>query len=830
MNAARLRLRADLRGQWASWALIALLIGLAGGAALTAAAGARRTDTAYPRFLAASTASDVVVSPQNTGVPSYYAALARLPDVRTLGTVAGLNAFPVQALPLRANDPAGAVVISGSLDGLVGVALDRPNLVAGRLFRPDQAEAVVDEDSARILHLRVGSQLDLAAFTNNQGPRDLSQARRLSVRVVGIITGRTKVVVLTRLDGAAQVFVTPKVVADLGPDYFGYDAAYVRLQPGASPEAFGQQARALAAQYPETAQPGFGAGSNGSSVFVLKEADEVARIEQTIRPQALALGLFALVAGVAAWFIIGQVVSRQLFLASLDHPTLRALGMSRGQLVTIGLAKVGLAALAGGLLAVVGAVAASPLTPIGPARLAEPHPGVELNLAVLGLGFVVIVLAHLARAAWPAWHLAAGPESLPGQAGASGTDRPSALGRAAERVGLPASATVGLHMALEPGRGRTAVPVRTTLLGTALSIATVAAALTFGANLVRLVHTPRLYGQTWDLAVDGQFVHVPSSLMTQLLRSQPGAAAWSFGNYGDITIGGQEVSAIGIAGGSGPPVFPALLEGRAPAGPDEVVLGTQVLHRTHRRVGQDVSVTVNGQPVSMRIVGRAVFPAFGRGVFTTTDLGEGAAVFASVLAQPDASAPADAYNFVLARFAPGPARAAQMTTFLDNLAQSSFHCTQDNGNCQVFSTQPPTAVLNYVAIERTPVQLAVLLALLAAITLTQLMVTSVRRRSRDLAVLKTLGFLRRQISASVAWQASVLAAFAALAGLPLGAAAGRWAWRLFASQVGVAPSLALPWPTLMLVGTAAIVVANLVSFLPGRRAGRVRPSEALRAE
>jgi hypothetical protein len=30
----------------------------------------------------------------------------------------------------------------------------------------------------------------------------------------------------------------------------------------------------------------------------------------------------------------------------------------------------------------------------------------------------------------------------------------------------------------------------------------VAAAFTFGANLLHLVHTPRLYGQTWDAAVD----------------------------------------------------------------------------------------------------------------------------------------------------------------------------------------------------------------------------------------------------------------------------------------------------------------------------------------
>ena len=54
-------------------------------------------------------------------------------------------------------------------------------------------------------------------------------------------------------------------------------------------------------------------------------------------------------------------------------------------------------------------------------------------------------------------------------------------------------------MALEPGRGRTAVPVRTTIVTAALAIATVTAALVFAASLDHLVTTPRLYGWNWDV-------------------------------------------------------------------------------------------------------------------------------------------------------------------------------------------------------------------------------------------------------------------------------------------------------------------------------------------
>ena len=59
-----LRLAAhELRARWLGWAVLALIVGLAGGVVLTAAAGARRTDSAYPRFLTAYRASDVLVGP-----------------------------------------------------------------------------------------------------------------------------------------------------------------------------------------------------------------------------------------------------------------------------------------------------------------------------------------------------------------------------------------------------------------------------------------------------------------------------------------------------------------------------------------------------------------------------------------------------------------------------------------------------------------------------------------------------------------------------------------------------------------------------------------------
>jgi hypothetical protein len=66
MTAVWYRFRAELRMRWRGWLALALIAGIAGGAVLALTAGARRSDTAYRRFLRAQDAYDVFVS-LNTG-------------------------------------------------------------------------------------------------------------------------------------------------------------------------------------------------------------------------------------------------------------------------------------------------------------------------------------------------------------------------------------------------------------------------------------------------------------------------------------------------------------------------------------------------------------------------------------------------------------------------------------------------------------------------------------------------------------------------------------------------------------------------------------------
>ena len=142
----------------------------------------------------------------------------------------------------------------------------------------------------------------------------------------------------------------------------------------------------------------------------------------------------------------------------------------------------------------------------------------------------------------------------------------------------------------------------------------------------------------------------------------------------------------------------------------------------------------------------------------------------------------------------------------------------------------PGDITDYAAVRDTPLLLAAVLALLAVGTLAHVLLTSVRRRRRDLAVLKTLGLVRSQVLRVVAWEATALAAAALLAGLPLGILAGRWAWALFAGSAGVSTLADVPVPLVLLAVPATLALASLIAAVPGWDAARVRPASLLRTE
>ena len=253
--------------------------------------------------------------------------------------------------------------------------------------------------------------------------------------------------------------------------------------------------------------------------------------------------------------------------------------------------------MAGGVIAVGIAIAASPLMPIGAASLAEPQPGIDLDPLVLGVGFAAVVLLPLIVLTAPGILLAgqargaAGAVGPPAARSGAPTARPSWLAGALTRAGT-VTGGIGARMAFEPGHGRTAVPVRSALAGTAIAVAAVVAAVVFGTSLVGLVSSPRQYGQNWDQQLNLGFAAVPSSYAAQFAAATPDVTGYALGDIGQLNIGGTRVAAVGVDSVHGDGYL-TMLTGLLLANADEIALGAQTIRALGVRIGQTVRATVD---------------------------------------------------------------------------------------------------------------------------------------------------------------------------------------------------------------------------------------------
>ena len=825
-------LRADLRQRWRPMLAMMLLIGLVGGVVLTAAAGAERTDTAYPRMLRWAKASQVFIVPGEQGLATggsgrtgFYAAVRRLPQVAAMSSTVLLG----MAVLMRHGPPDPNANTAASLDGAAGRTVDRVRVLAGRQYDPaDPGSVMIDQRMADLAHLRPGGTLHvlgIRGFTSNTP--DFGHAVPLALRVSGIVRFDDQIVPSSAGSSQPRALFTPafvRVYVHRYPWLATSDYAQIRLRPGASMASFTRAARSLAGRY---------RSATGGTVAISSSDHAAAITQRAMRPDAVALAAFAALAGIVALVILAQLLSRQVILGATEFPVLRALGASHGALAAVSLAQVAAVTAGGGLLGTGIAIAASPLMPIGPARLAEPSPGVEINLAVLGAGLAVTALAPLLLVlptAWRAAGVAGGPLSVAEPAG------PQRVSRLALALGKAGSVTGGLgaRMALEPGHGRTAVPVRGAMAGTIVAVVAVVAAAVFGTSLLGLVSIPHRYGQNWTQKVDFVLPAAPGSLLAQVMAGQPGVHGYAQGVYGQMAVNGQDVPAIGVdpVRGHG---FLTALAGRLPSGPGEIALGQRTLRTLHVSIGQQVRASVNDRATRLRVVGEVVLPAFTEGGSAATDLGDGAVVAPPLLSGPHPPAGCGhgitCYSFLLIRYGPGiRLRAADARLEAAIRRLSHGQCLLSQGCYTLTSDQRPSEIRDYARVRDTPLVLGALLGVLAAGTLSHALLAGVRRRQRDLALLKTLGLVRSQLLRVVCWQASTLAAIALLAGLPLGLLAGRWAWAVFAGSAGVASQADVPAAFVLLAIPATLLLANLIAAGPGWTAARVPAATVLRSE
>ncbi|MCI3949766.1 MAG: transporter permease, partial [Acidimicrobiales bacterium] len=444
------------------------------------------------------------------------------------------------------------------------------------------------------------------------------------------------------------------------------------------------------------------------------------------------------------------------------------------------------------------------------ARRAELDRGVDVDGPVLALGAVAVVLHVCAWAAGAAWRATAAAARL----GATAA-RPSASARLLARARLPVTGWTGLTLAAGRGRAGTAGLRRAAVVVAGITVVVVTAAVAFAASLDALGEEPEDYGVTWDVSVGEAGSPEQSGALEDGLRRDGDVAALTGITGEGLTVGEEgEVGAMVLFGDE---VVPRVVAGRAPRGPDEIAFAGQTLEDLGVVVGDRVPVGIDGTR-SLVVTGEVVLN--GAGLLDDLEDGEGALL--PDPAQQLLVAPEDRElsfpSTYLVRLEPGADREAVVA----RLARENPRT--------VVGPVTPSQVDNIERVAGLPALLAALVAVLGTGTIVHATVTTVRRRRRDLAMLAGLGFLRRQVAATLAWQATAVAAVALLVGLPLGVAIGRWSWRLTADALWVVSTPEIPVPALVLVAVAAVVVVNAAALVAAALVRRGSLSAALRAE
>ena len=804
-------------------------------------AAARRTDSSFPRYLASSNASDLSVTTDigSNNVTSAYSSvlmkrIARLPDVRHVEVSAFLLLGPLEpdgAPDLKAVVSLAAVV---SINGLL-FNQDRVAVIDGRLANPARAgELMVDQTAARLLHVHVGQTMVVGGYSGQQtlnpefGTARVPPVVRVKAKVVGIVDLADQVV-QDDVDRSTDFMILTPALGRKALNIVSGETYGVQLKRGASDvEHFEHEFAGLV-------PPG--------SFFQFHVTSSVeSKVQRAIKPEAIALFIFGLIATMAALLIGLQAVSRQLHARDDELQVLRALGASTLSVMLDGFGGVFIALLLGAVAAIGVAIALSPLAPIGAVRPIDPSLGANVDWTVLGLGFLVLVVTLGAGALGVAYRAASHRDLL------GSSRRPSKVVGLAASSGFPIPGVIGIHFAFDRGRGRTAVPVGSVLLGSILAVALVTSTLTFGSGLHTLITHPPLYGWNWTYAL-GSTSDVPPQTVSQISRD-PAVAASTGVSFVELRIDGLNVPALADSQ-LGPALSPPILSGRTIEHKGEIVLGAATLAQLHSRLGGTVSISYGTKsdfpvyipPTMLRVVGVGTLPAVGYPSFIQDHPSMGTGAFLSELNAPASFLKAgeqqidpveNGPNIVFVRLKPGvsaQAGLADVRSLAEAANQVLAHDPNELGNdVSVLGVQHPAEIVNYRSIGATPVLLASGLALGAVFALGLALVASVHRRRRDFALLKALGFTKNGLAFTLVWQASVIACIAVVVGLPLGVAFGRELWTLFAESINAVPEPTVPAFWVAVVAIGALVFANVVAAIPGRLAARTPAAVVLRVE
>jgi hypothetical protein len=793
--------RLDLRSRWRSLLVLALLVAFASGTVMAAVAGARRGASAPSRLHSSALPTSVVVLPNTPGFD--WEPIRALPNVAALTTFVVGDLFRVDGV--EAEDSLGFA----PADDEMMRTIERPHLIDGRVPDPTRAdEVVVSPDFVAHYGLGVGDAVTIRlyrpetvdALAGAESAPDEADGPVVEARIVGVVRSPW---LSDQAGGTGGLQVSPGLYANYRENLVGaqnlvFINAMVRLHGGeAAIPAFKEDLARVT-------------GRTDIDVWNMYEA--LRHQEGVTGFEANALFAFALAAGVAAVFLVGQSMARYSNATVAELHVLRAMGMTPGQTRLAAVAGPTLAAFAGVLLGAAAAVVGSRWFPIGTATGLEPVPGFDADWMVLIGGLIGIPVLAAAGALASASSALRPPRAVAARRG-------SGVAAAAAQAGAPVPVVVGARFALEPGRGRQAVPVRPALLGAVIGVLGIVAAFTFSSGVSDAAANPARFGQVFELqgwiGIAGSDLGAADALLPRIAEDPDVIAV----NKTRSDVAESEGAAVAVFSFEpiGTAITTVLTRGAMPSGPDEIALAPLAADIMGVDLGDTIEVDGTRSSQALTVTGLAFVPQhphndYASGAWVT---GEGYDdLFSS-------------FKFATVEIALRDGAEPEMVAgrLLDAAA-----AVPDAEGFEIGPPEPVTALAELQQVRRFPLVLAAFLAVLALGAVGHAVATAVRRRRHDVAVLRALGLTRPQCRTLVVTQASLLAMIGLLIGVPVGLAVGRLVWRYVADTTPLYYVAPVAWLALVLIAPVALVAANLLAVRPARTAASLPVGQVLRVE
>jgi len=686
----------------------------------------------------------------------------------------------VRALPI-VRELHSVTFLTAAVDGhddvvsFAGDGFTEPRLVAGR--QPTAShEFVATKTFADRAGLRLGDHVTVQTYTQQQADDHTAFVAVPTGSFEATLVGLQRSV--NELDDPLAVMRFPPSLLDEPIGVVG-TVSTIRLQPGVTRDEF---------------RAALGAVPGGDAMFFQPGAIVSTSTRHAVAAQTTALWIVTGVVALAAVAALGQILAGFVRLAPSSRESLRAIGYTAAQGSAEEVVHAAVLVVAGTVVGGLGAILASPLFPRGFALAVEPdRRQIRVDGAALLIGAIAIGLALLA------WVAVAARLARRRRAAA----RPSAGADALSRASVRPEAEVGVRFALSRD-GRDRISSLATIATLCLAVAALVGTIVFGSSLSRLVEDGASYGYNYDYVAGAPTGGPLEPSVVDAARMAPGVASAMALSQASASMRGDDVDLVGVE-----PLreglTPVVLAGRFPASSDEVALGEITARSLGVHLGEDVTVEGDGGADTYHVVGFVVLPSvsFGEGG------GRGAAMVLSGLQRV---APETQPEQLALRLEPG--------TGPDDVAL---------GVPVTPSTQQsrPPDVVNVARARSVPTIIAVVVGLLALVVLVHALLTSVRARRHDVAILRALGADSRWIARVVHIQASVLGLIALVIGVPVGIVAGRTTSRVFADRLGLVATPSMPIVVVAALAIAVLVLVNVSAALPARWATRVSASVLL---